>query len=102
MQRWLLFMLLQHHVKVRSLCFDLSFPLPHLPHALQPYSPLLPPRVVAPGAPVAPVTPAASQRTGLPPSCMVAGGTTDSIAAFLAAGVVRPGQAVTSLGWVRH
>lgn len=34
----------------------------------------------------------------MPLSCVVGAGTTDSIAAFLAAGVDRPGQAVTSLG----
>ena len=51
-----------------------------------------------PGAPVAPLLPSIAARTGLPPRCMVCGGTTDSIAAFLAAGVAQPGEAVTSLG----
>jgi sugar (pentulose or hexulose) kinase len=64
----------------------------------QPFAHLLPPTVCAPGAPVARLTPAAAAATGLPPACVVCGGTTDSIAAFLAAGVSAPGQAVTSLG----
>jgi sugar (pentulose or hexulose) kinase len=58
----------------------------------------LPRRVVAPGAPVAPLTPAVAARLRMSPACIVAGGTTDSIAAFLAAGVTRNGEAVTSLG----
>ncbi|GFR50176.1 hypothetical protein Agub_g12343 [Astrephomene gubernaculifera] len=66
--------------------------------ATQPFSPLLPPRVVSPGAPVAPLAPSAAARCGLRPDCLVCGGTTDSIAAFLAAGVTQAGQAVTSLG----
>lgn len=64
----------------------------------QEFSALLPSRVVAPGAAVAPITPTTAQRTGLPPDCLVCGGTTDSIAAFVAAGVSEPGQAVSSLG----
>lgn len=35
---------------------------------------------------------------GLPSSCLVVGGTTDSIAAFLAAGAAQTGDAVSSLG----
>jgi sugar (pentulose or hexulose) kinase len=35
---------------------------------------------------------------GVNPDCLVRAGTTDSIAAFLAAGACRPGEAVTSLG----
>lgn len=58
----------------------------------QPFARLLPLEVVAPGAPVAPLTEEAAQRSGLPRSCMVCGGTTDSIAAFLAAGVSAPGE----------
>ncbi len=65
---------------------------------MQPFAHLLPRTVVAPGAPVAPLTPAAAAATGLPPSCVVCGGTTDSIAAFVAAGASEAGQAVTSLG----
>lgn len=66
--------------------------------ASQEYAPLLPGRVVAPGAPVAQLTPAAAARAGLPAGAVVCGGTTDSIAAFVAAGVTDVGQAVTSLG----
>ncbi len=64
----------------------------------QPFSHLFPSIVAAPGTPIGPITPAASQRTGLPPTCIVCAGTTDSIAAFLAADVATAGQAVTSLG----
>ncbi len=64
----------------------------------QEYASLLPSTVVAPGAPVAPLTPAAAARAGLPAGAVVCGGTTDSIAAFVAAGVTEVGQAVTSLG----
>ncbi|KAG2426897.1 hypothetical protein HXX76_012684 [Chlamydomonas incerta] len=66
--------------------------------ARQPFAELLPARVVAPGAPVAPVSTAVAARTGLPGDCLVCAGTTDSIAAFVAAGVTEAGQAVTSLG----
>lgn len=59
---------------------------------------MLPPAVCAPGAPIGPLTPEAARRVGLPEGCIVCAGTTDSIAAFLAAGVDSPGQAVTSLG----
>lgn len=64
----------------------------------QEYAHLLPSRVLAPSAPIAPVTAAVASRTGLPDSCIVCAGTTDSIAAFVAAGVSGIGQAVTSLG----
>lgn len=37
-------------------------------------------------------------RFGLPSSCQVVAGTTDSIAAFIAANATEPGHAVTSLG----
>lgn len=37
-------------------------------------------------------------RFGLPSSCQVVAGTTDSIAAFIAANTTEPGHAVTSLG----
>jgi D-ribulokinase len=62
-----------------------------------PYFPLLP-QVVTPGQPVALVLPRVAQQWGLAPGCLVCAGTTDSIAAFAAAGADRPGQAVTSLG----
>jgi D-ribulokinase len=63
----------------------------------RPASHLLP-QVLAPGQPVAPVLPAVCQRWGLSQDCIVCAGTTDSIAAFAAAGATQPGQAVTSLG----
>lgn len=56
------------------------------------------PQVKAPGSAIAPVQPAISDRFGFPPDCQVCGGTTDSIAAFLASGAGEPGDAVTSLG----
>ncbi len=53
---------------------------------------------VAPGAHLAPVSPHRARYLGVNPNCRVHAGTTDSIAAFLAAGVTRSGDAVTSLG----
>ena len=58
--------------------------------------PLLP-RVVALGAAIATVGPRA-RALGLPSTCRVHAGTTDSVAAFLATGAREPGDAVTSLG----
>jgi D-ribulokinase len=46
---------------------------------------LLPPRVVPPGSPVGELTLEAARRSGLPRGAVVCAGTTDSIAAFLAA-----------------
>lgn len=63
-----------------------------LPHAH------LLPQVVAPGAAIARIHPDIAQHFDLDPECMVHAGTTDSIAAFIAAGASRPGEAVTSLG----
>lgn len=60
-------------------------------------APLLP-RVLAPGAAISPVAHEIAQRFSLPCDCLVRAGTTDSIAAFIASGANRPGQAVTSLG----
>ena len=40
----------------------------------------------------------AARALGLPAACTIHAGTTDSIAALLAAGAARPGEAVTSLG----
>jgi D-ribulokinase len=62
-----------------------------------PISTLLP-RVHTPGSNIGGVSPAIASRLGLPETCMVRAGTTDSIAAFFASGTHRPGQAVTSLG----
>jgi D-ribulokinase len=59
--------------------------------------PLLP-QVVAPGAVIAPMQPQMAERLGIPLTCQVCAGTTDSIAAFLASGADTPGEAVTSLG----
>ena len=52
----------------------------------------------APGARLATVSRPRARYLGINPRCMVHAGTTDSIAAFLAAGVTRSGDAVTSLG----
>lgn len=56
------------------------------------------PVLVKPGAALGLVERPRSRALGLNPDCLVRAGTTDSIAAFLAAGVSRPGEAVTSLG----
>lgn len=56
------------------------------------------PQVLSPGRAVARILPEQSQRFGLPLSCWICTGTTDSIAAFLASGAEHPGDAVTSLG----
>ncbi len=56
------------------------------------------PRVLAPGETIAPVTSAVARRYGLPKTCRIVAGTTDSIASFLASGPSRPGAAVTALG----
>ncbi len=59
--------------------------------------PLLP-EIFAPGTPIAPLQPSLAQTFGLPTTCWICTGTTDSIAAFLASGAQEPGDAVTSLG----
>ncbi|EOD06617.1 hypothetical protein EMIHUDRAFT_42376, partial [Emiliania huxleyi CCMP1516] len=56
------------------------------------------PRVVRPGEPIGPVSDKLVAKYGLASGCLVVGGTTDSIAAFLAAGADSVGDAVTSLG----
>ncbi|HQS82552.1 MAG TPA: FGGY-family carbohydrate kinase [Thiobacillus sp.] len=53
---------------------------------------------IAPGARLATVSRPRARYLGINPACMVHAGTTDSIAAFLAAGVSHSGDAVTSLG----
>ena len=53
---------------------------------------------VAPGARLATVSRPRARYLRVNPGCMVHAGTTDSIAAFLAAGVSQSGDAVTSLG----
>jgi sugar (pentulose or hexulose) kinase len=56
------------------------------------------PEVVTPGATVGNITIDIVNNFGLSPECVVCGGTTDSIAAFIASGANTPGEAVTSLG----
>ena len=53
---------------------------------------------VAPGAQLAAISRPRARYLGVNPGCQVHAGTTDSIAAFLAAGVSQSGDAVTSLG----
>ncbi|MCA1979890.1 MAG: FGGY-family carbohydrate kinase, partial [Thiobacillus sp.] len=53
---------------------------------------------IAPGARLGTMSRPRARYLGVNPGCMVHAGTTDSIAAFLAAGVNRSGEAVTSLG----
>lgn len=60
--------------------------------------PRLLPQAVAPGTPIGPLCPELAQRHGLAPDTLLAAGTTDSTAAFLATGAAQPGEAVTSLG----
>ncbi|DBA69471.1 hypothetical protein WJX79_006379 [Trebouxia sp. C0005] len=64
----------------------------------QDFARVVPQRVYEPGSPVAAVTPAISQQWGFPPSCLICAGTTDSVAAFLAANVEKAGESVSSLG----
>jgi xylulokinase len=56
------------------------------------------PQVLAPGTVIGPVQPQIVTEFGLPSTCQVCAGTTDSIAAFLASGANTIGEAVTSLG----
>ncbi len=56
------------------------------------------PQVFPAGAPVAQIAPAVAQEFGLSPETVIHVGTTDSIAAFLAAAPLTVGAAVTSLG----
>ncbi len=60
-------------------------------------TPLLP-RILTPGAAIGTVTAEIAERFSLSRDCLIRAGTTDSIAAFIASGASRPGQAVTSLG----
>lgn len=64
----------------------------HLPHAH------LLPQVLAPGSLIAEISPALAEHFNINPACTIHAGTTDSIAAFIAADVHQPGEAVTSLG----
>ncbi|KAJ4964851.1 hypothetical protein NE237_016700 [Protea cynaroides] len=63
----------------------------------QPYSEVLP-AVQAPGTLIGHIKEDVGEKLGLPKNCAICTGTTDSIAAFLAARATQPGQAVTSLG----
>lgn len=56
------------------------------------------PEVFEPGEAIAPIHPKVAENFGIPKTCQICAGTTDSIAAFLASGASEPGQAVTSLG----
>lgn len=56
------------------------------------------PQVHAPGEELARVRPDVARLLGLPADTRVVAGTTDGVAAFLAAGADTPGQGVTSLG----
>jgi len=56
------------------------------------------PQVVLPGTLIGRITPQASQQTDLPHNTQIFAGTTDSIAAFMATGAKKPGDAVTTLG----
>lgn len=56
------------------------------------------PEARLPGAALSPISPAMARRFALAPGTMVHAGTTDSVAAFLAAADPVPGAAVTSLG----
>jgi D-ribulokinase len=62
-----------------------------------PHSHLLP-HVLAPGSLIADISPAVAAHFKINPGCTIHAGTTDSIAAFIAADVQQPGAAVTSLG----
>ncbi|XP_009618616.1 D-ribulose kinase isoform X1 [Nicotiana tomentosiformis] len=63
----------------------------------QPYSHLLP-SVQAPGTKIGCIKEDIRTQFGYPKDCVICTGTTDSIAAFLAARATQPGKAVTSLG----
>jgi D-ribulokinase len=56
------------------------------------------PQVLAPGELIGQILPSIATQYQINPECLVCAGTTDSIAAFAAAGANQPGQAVTSLG----
>jgi sugar (pentulose or hexulose) kinase len=55
-------------------------------------------KVLSPGEAIGTVSPESAKHFNLNPACVVRAGTTDSIAAFIASGASRPGEAVTSLG----
>ena len=61
-------------------------------------APSLLPSIVAPGTPIGVIAPEVADRLGLSLKTQIHAGTTDSIAAFLAASPIELGNAVTSLG----
>ena len=63
-----------------------------------PFKRRLLPHVVQPGKRLGPLRAAVAAELGLPSSAQVASGTTDGVAAFLATGASKIGDAVTSLG----
>lgn len=56
------------------------------------------PKPVIPGTVIGTVSAKRARYLGISPACVLRAGSTDSIAAFLAAGATQTGQAVTSLG----
>jgi len=56
------------------------------------------PQVSPPGSPLAPISVDTALELGLNKDCLIAAGTTDSTAAFLATGASQTGEAVTALG----
>ena len=56
------------------------------------------PDVRTPGEAIGPILPSWGKRFRIPNRCQIHAGTTDSIAAFLASGATKIGEAVTSLG----
>ncbi len=56
------------------------------------------PKVLNPGAAIGPINQALAKQLGLSENCQIHAGTTDSIAAYLAAKTTQTGEAVTSLG----
>jgi hypothetical protein len=61
-------------------------------------APAILPEVREPGSALGPLSPAMARRFGLKADVVVAAGTTDGCASFLATGARRPGDAVTALG----
>jgi sugar (pentulose or hexulose) kinase len=83
-------------------CLKLGYDAANMawPHWLEPLginSALLP-AVHTPGEPLGPVNSEVAKTFALPPDTQVVAGTTDGVAAFLAAGASQPGEAVTALG----
>lgn len=99
---WLAFLLhgqlgiSDYHNALKSGCDPEVLDYPHWIKALPVASVL--PRIVEPGTAIGPVSRRIAHHFALPRDCVVRAGTTDSIAAFLAAGATQPGEAVTSLG----